>query len=86
MWRSLFLALGVYLCILGAECLVVEKFVFRPTGPVRVESSASFLTTAAPKPQTREYAPREWAPWSLMATGVIVCLYSVTLAKRIGGK
>src|SRR4051812_9245147 len=26
MWRALFLAVGIYMCILGAECLAVETF------------------------------------------------------------
>ena len=26
MWRAFFLAIGIYMCILGAECLAVERF------------------------------------------------------------
>jgi hypothetical protein len=29
--------------------------------------------------------PPDWAPWSLMSTGAIVCLYSFTLPRRWNG-
>lgn len=77
MWRSLFCALGISLIIVGAECLVVDKAVV--AYPKKADASAPG------EPQStierREFAPPEWAPWSLMASGAVVMLYSFTLAR-----
>jgi len=72
MWRSLFLALGAYTCLLGVEALALEKAVLKKPE----------------KGQTRlidrdEIVPPEWAPWSLMATGAVVVLYSFTIPRRV---
>jgi hypothetical protein len=69
MWRSFFLALGVFLFILGAEALVVERAVLN-----RGESQ-----TAA------DIVPPEWAPWSLLSAGAVVVLYSFTVPKKMSG-
>lgn len=72
MWRAFFLAIGVSLVIIGAECLAVEKAVFAP----RLGADAS---------ETREFSPPEWAPWSLMSAGAVVLIYSFTIPKKISG-
>ncbi len=33
MWRALFLAVGIYGCILGGECLVIDKAVLNKQAP-----------------------------------------------------
>jgi hypothetical protein len=33
----------------------------------------------------RELTPPDWAPWSLMATGAVVIIYSFTVPKRVAG-
>jgi hypothetical protein len=68
MWRSFFLAIGVSVCLLGVESLAVERAVVK-----------SDLTRNAP---TREVVPPDWAPWSLLAGGAVVVLYSFTLPQR----
>ena len=71
MWRSLFLAVGAYCCLLGVEALAIEKAVLKqPEG------------AAAPSIR-KEISPPEWAPWSLMASGAVVVLYSFTIPKRV---
>ena len=72
MWRSLFLALGAYTCLLGVEALAVEKAVLKQpeSGQPR-----TFLED--------EIVPPEWAPWSLMASGAVVALYSFTIPRRV---
>jgi len=73
MWRSLFLALGAYTCLLGVEALAIEKAVLKkpqeghPTQYVK-----------------EDIVPPVWAPWSLMATGAVVVLYSFTIPRRVG--
>ena len=72
MWRSLFLAVGAYCCLLGVEALGLEKAVLKR--PELASSSAA----------QKEIVPPEWAPWSLMASGAVVVLYSFTIPKRVG--
>jgi hypothetical protein len=74
MWRSFFLALGVYVCLLGVESLAVEKAVLKP----------DLIRGIQPGVQ-KEIIPPEWAPWSLMAGGAVVMLYSFTVPQRVGG-
>jgi hypothetical protein len=83
MWRSLFLAIGVFLIILGAQCLGVAQFTLK----IRDEPAAStnlFDSTPSLGAQ-KQVAPPPWAPWSLMSTGAVVCLYSFTIPKRVSG-
>ena len=81
MWRAVFLALGIFICVIGLECLVVDKFVFAQH--TQVASTDTF--GQAPAPAVREILPPPWAPWSLLATGAIVIIYSFTIPRRIRG-
>ena len=74
MWRSLFLALGAYTCLLGVEALALEKAVIKK--PVEGQ----------PNQYTKEdLVPPQWAPWSLMGGGAVVVLYSFTIPRRAMG-
>lgn len=73
MWRAFFLALGAYSCLLGVEALAVERAVLKP----QIRDGQ----VVAP---ARTISPPEWAPWSLMAGGAVVSLYSFTIPKRVG--
>jgi hypothetical protein len=77
MWRALFLALGVYCCLLGAECLVIDKAVL---SGARGGGLMGALNPAAAK---RELVPSDWAPWSLLSAGVVTILYSFSVPKRL---
>jgi hypothetical protein len=86
MWRAFFLAIGIYLSILGLECMAIEKVVLKlhhrappPTTPL----AAGAERAEGPK---REFVPDGWVPWSLVSFGVVTCLYSFTIPKRIAGK
>ncbi len=74
MWRSLFLAFGAYTCLLGVEALAVEKAILKkpPQGQKRLIDRD-------------EIVPPDWAPWSLLASGTVVTLYSFTIPRRVGG-
>jgi hypothetical protein len=74
MWRAFFLSLGVIVFIVGLECLGVQKFVLKPSRDAlgAAQAAATVLT------------PPDWAPWSLMSTGAVVCLYCFTVP-RMGG-
>ncbi len=87
MWRAFFLAIGVTLCILGFECMVLDQAVLaaggRADGPVTSALEYDAYGFAIDQPSTTAAAPKtieppEWATWSLLSCGTIVLLYSVT--------
>ncbi len=86
MWRSFFLAIGICLCIVGAECLVIERAYLKPQQrrPAEPTSVSLFGRTPAAPPR-REWTPPEWAPWSLLSAGAVIVLYSFTLPRRMAG-
>lgn len=83
MWRASFLAIGIFLMILGVECLGVERIVMKARED---PPPATTPWEEAPKvgPQ-KTITPRTWTPYSLLSTGAIVCLYSFTLPRRAKG-
>lgn len=74
MWRAFFLAVGIYACLLGAECLALDKVVLVRKTATKKEGE---------KPQSKIIKPADWAPWSLMSVGAVVILYSFTIPKRV---
>ena len=81
MWRALFLALGIYSCVLGAECLLIDNAI------VSSGAQASAVTRVAQTVTGRqqEVIPPPWAPWSLMSAGAVVILYSFSLPQKMKG-
>ncbi len=75
MWRSMFLALGVTLCLIGAECLVVDDFILA----ARYAASGSDGARGG----SRDIKPPDWAPWSLLSAGAVTMLYSFTIPQRV---
>lgn len=80
MWRAMFIAIGVTACILGIECMLIDKAILVDRGDPAQQTSG----VAAPAAK-RELVPPEWAPWSLVSAGAVVMLYSFTLPKKFGG-
>ncbi len=83
MWRSLFLAIGFFVIILGVECLGVERVSLKLRNPPP-PSSSIFETEPTEGPQ-KQLVPPPWAPWSLLSTGAVMCLYSFTIPRRVAG-
>ena len=108
MWRSLFLALGIFSLILGAETLIVDKFIMTGGRLTKIargpadglnpqlspqtnlnsgyyqQASYQPYTATIAKPQniaSRIVQTRDWMPWSLLATGAIIVLYTCSLLK-----
>ena len=86
MWRAFFLAIGFYVILVGFQCLGVE------TVTLRIHDEApqdvfSFLGTDAEAKlgPLRQVALPSWAPWSLLSTGAVMCLYSFTITQRFAG-
>ena len=94
MWRAFFLAVGINLIILGAECLIIDQVVLSnsrsessnqvATGNNSVYSNASFASVSAPEgPKSkRTFRPKDWMPWSLLAAGSIIVIYTYSLQRR----
>jgi len=76
MWRAFFLAIGIYMCIMGAECLAVETFEMAPDEPPYEATPATLFGNP---PNTRFVQPAEWAPWSFLSVGAVIILYSLTI-------
>ena len=86
MWRALFLAIGITIFILGAECLGLERIVMKKRGKAPAVAEQTTLMPAAPAAAPRiNIVPSDHMPWSLMATGLIVVIYSFTLPRRLKG-
>lgn len=85
MWRAFFLAVGTMLIIVGVECLLIDSATFA-SDKQHIQVNQGWFQA----PQTLEldnsqvFRPKEWIPWSSLATGAIVLLYSFTLPKRWG--
>src|SRR5947209_3175975 len=81
MWRAFFLAVGIYMCILGAECLAIERFELAAREVEAPASTPATLFGSAPGPVTegRDIEPPEWAPWSFLSAGTVIILYALTI-------
>lgn len=86
MWRAVFLAVGIYLCILGAECLVFDKAIL-DNGKTQDSSEvqAASLYSSPTIGKRKEFVPKEWMPWSMLSSGAVVILYSFTIPRRVAG-
>lgn len=82
MWRTFFLAVGIFLCILGAQCLAVDKFVLKGSDA----DTRTDPLTGQKMIAHREISPPEWVPWSFLSSGSITCIYSFTLRRGGGSK
>jgi hypothetical protein len=60
MWKSFFLAAGIFACVVGVEMLVIDSAVVMPIG-----SGGQPQTVSAP----------DWAPWTLLAVGAVTILH-----------
>lgn len=83
MWRAFFLAIGFFLMILGVQCLGVESvsLKIREAPPPPVSPFDTEPKVGGPK----QLVPPPWAPWSLLSSGAVMCLYSFTIPRRVAG-
>jgi hypothetical protein len=86
MWRALFLAVGVFLVLLGLQCLGVQKFILKAREPVLQQQTFVWRAQTPQLGPKKELIPPPWAPWSLMSTGAVVCLYSFSIPSRVRSK
>jgi len=82
MWRALFLAIGFFVMIVGVECLGIDKVSLK----IHEEAPPPSLFDSGPREGPAvQFLPPAWAPYSLMAVGAVVCLYSFTIPRRVAG-
>lgn len=85
MWRAFFCAVGIVLIIMGIECLLIDSAVLVAgviDDPNQVpQSTGTFFSPPTQSTVDRVFKPSEWFPWSLVASGAIVLLYSISLRK-----
>ena len=85
MWRAFFLSIGLFMALLGGQCLGVHKFTMKyREQPVVTQGGLLDDNTVSPGAQ-KVIVPPDWVSWSLLATGAVVCLYSFTLPRRWNG-
>ncbi|MFM8734608.1 MAG: hypothetical protein ACKOC8_05370 [Pirellulales bacterium] len=70
MWKSVFLAAGIFACVLGVELLVVDSAVVAP-----IDGRGGPRTVTAP----------DWAPWTLLSVGAVTILHFCNLQAKGGG-
>jgi hypothetical protein len=80
MWRAFFLAIGIYMCILGAECMAVEAFELKGAQASVDSATPATLFGSSPTVATgRVIRPPDWAPWSFLSMGTVIILYALTI-------
>lgn len=79
MVRAFFAAVGISLCIFGAECLFVDSAVLASGEKLPVARNTLFV--AAPNLEKKTIQTPEWAPWTFLSAGIIISIYSVTLKR-----
>ncbi|MFN7629460.1 MAG: hypothetical protein ACK5PZ_21760 [Pirellula sp.] len=85
MWRAFFCAIGIVLIIFGIECLAIDNAVFVAgviDDPAAAQGGGGWFQSAQQSGSERVFKPTEWFPWSLLAMGSIVLLYSVSLQQN----
>jgi hypothetical protein len=73
MWRALFLAMGLFVLVLGLEGLAIDS------------ATVTNVSDDGNGPSTVTVTPAEWVPWSLVSAGAVTMLYSFTLPQKFKG-
>ena len=63
MWKTFFLATGIFACIVGAELLLIDSATVLP-----INGAGEPRTLTAP----------DWAPWALISAGAVTLLHLCT--------
>lgn len=82
MWRALFMAVGIFMVILGAEFLIVEKVVMADSAKSSA-SQISATTTINGSLKNHDFKPPEGLPWILLSAGAVIIIYTFTIPKRV---
>lgn len=74
------------LIIVGVECLLIDSATFASdhTEVAQVNNGWYQPASAAEVRVGKVFRPKEWIPWSSLASGAVVLLYAFTLPRRWG--
>ena len=67
MWKSVFLASGIFATLLGVEMLLIDSATVIPLDG---------------RGTPRHFTAPDWAPWTLLSTGAVTILHLCTAAKE----
>lgn len=70
MWKSFFIAAGIFACVVGLELLVIDSAVVTP-----------LHGNGAP----RVFVAPDWAPWTLISAGAVTLLNFGSLPLKSSG-
>lgn len=79
LWRAFFCAVGIVLVFVGVECLLIDSAALnmKVTETPKLQASGGlFSSTPTPVTSNKIFKPSEWFPWSMVAIGSIVMIYS----------
>ena len=79
MLRSLFLAVGGFVVLLGFSLFQVEVIVLKGEGELHEDY---FGLISTDDDERHVIDPPDWAPFSLVAIGGVTCLYAFALPAR----
>ncbi|MEN6449430.1 MAG: hypothetical protein ABFC96_02980 [Thermoguttaceae bacterium] len=80
----MFLAIGFFVMLLGVECLGVERMTLKIHDDPPASGGGLFDSSPTVGP-AKQFVPPAWAPWSLLSSGAVMCIYSFTIPKRVAG-
>jgi hypothetical protein len=66
MWKSVFLASGIFATVVGIEMLLIDSAVILP-----IDGRGT----------PRQFTAPDWAPWTLLSAGAVTILHLCTSAK-----
>ncbi|MCE2814849.1 MAG: hypothetical protein ACK480_04315 [Planctomycetota bacterium] len=79
LYRAFFCAVGLVMIIVGLECLAIESALFSPgifEDTAVAAQQNPWFNSQPQMPQGKIFRPKDWFPWSLLAIGSIVAIYS----------
>jgi hypothetical protein len=85
MWRAFFMAVGIFMVILGAQFLIVEKMVMAEASKSHA-SSESHAASSHGGGKNNDFKPGEGLPWILLSAGTVIIIYTFTIPKRVAAQ
>ncbi len=82
MKRPIFLALGVFIILLGIQGFYIAKYTFRPTHFFPSAASAEKVETAETPKKSSTFAPTVITTYSLITIGACVTVWTITAGSK----
>lgn len=90
MARSFFIGLGVFIIVLGLQCVMIDEFRLRLQKTPEPEPTAQLSSRGLPGSSPAEQEDiklqtPDWAPWTMLSVGTVTIIYAFALPKRFNG-